>query len=335
MFLSLIISYLIINPNMDIVYSYTLDDFYGIIRNGFESSLNPETITLLKNIETSLGLSESSEPPVFHPTTTTRNSYKPRVHQNSTNNRSSGWSSTVERFKTTKIEKKEGVEQKINEIRVALNKISNKNYDTQRDTILQIIVQIGDDDLEKIANAIFDIASTNKFYSEMYANLYKELMTLYPVFSSILDQFLNGFSQKVTDWKYVDPNTSSYDEVSQYNKKNDCRKATAVFLVHLMKKEIISISAISQIVEYLQGLLLQYIDEPNKTNEIEEITELLFLFISEGFAYMKQSEDSWNSIFEKVESFSKIVRADKKPSYTSRSVFKHMDIISVVNGKKK
>jgi retron-type reverse transcriptase len=49
-------------------------------------------------------------------------------------------------------------------------------------------------ELEKIANAIFDIASTNKFYSEMYAKLYKELIQLYPVFQKVMDIFLQKYS---------------------------------------------------------------------------------------------------------------------------------------------
>ena len=310
----------------DIVYSYELEDFYGVIRSGFQSMLTPETMAILKQIESNIVSTNVVEAPVF--TRSYKSSSRPSAASNS--NRSTTWT-PVEKFKTTKLDKKEGIDQKINDIRISLNKISNKNYETQRDSIFSTIKLIGESktDLEKIASAIYDIASTNKFYSETYATLYKELMELYPIFTEILQSFLSNFSQVVTEWKYVDSNTASYDEVSQYNKKNDSRKATAVFLVHLMKKNVIEINSIVNIIHYLQSLLLEYVEEPNKTNEIEEITELLFLFISEGVTSLKTS-DSWQAIFAKVESFSKIVKADKKPSYTSRAIYKHMDLLAII-----
>jgi hypothetical protein len=102
----------------------------------------------------------------------------------------------VRNFKTTKIDKKEGLEKKINDVRICINKMSTKNYELQRDAILAFILEIQEqeaNELEKIANAIFDIASTNKFYSEMYAKLYKELIHLYPVFQKVMDTFLQKY----------------------------------------------------------------------------------------------------------------------------------------------
>ena len=50
-------------------------------------------------------------------------------------------------FKATKIEKKEGVEKTINDIRISLNKISIKNYEQQRETIFQLIKELIKNDL--------------------------------------------------------------------------------------------------------------------------------------------------------------------------------------------
>ena len=324
---------------------YTLEDVSSILRM-MESppKLSIEIQQLLKTLENALNISEKTE---YAGSTGT--SYKQRNSYAFGNNGSTGYSERqhgVEKngptgggrgaswktpkpvFKTTKIEKKEGIDQKINEIRICLNKISEKNYDSQRDQILSLMNEV-EEDLHKVAMSIFDIASTNKFYSAMYAQLYKELINSYPIFSSILDTFLNNFSETVHSLTFVDPN-SNYDLFCEYNKKNDKRKATATFIVQLMIKDVVSVERVGQIIAFLQDLMLSYIDEPNKTNEIDEMTELLFLFIGEGHQILRNNNDSWSFVIERVRQISQFKVKEHK-SISSRSVFKHLDIISLVN----
>jgi hypothetical protein len=80
-------------------------------------------------------------------------------------------------FKPTTFIEGTGTDKIMNDIRAALNKMSSKNYDTNRDIILGLLKNLVDeqkDDMEKeknlvkIGNNIFDIASTNKFFSEIY-----------------------------------------------------------------------------------------------------------------------------------------------------------------------
>ena len=94
-------------------------------------------------------------------------------------------------FLPTKMDIKEGIEKDMNNIRTSLNKISIKNYDIQKDIIISLLIQFLTDDIEhqislkKIAQFIFDIASTNKFYSALYVDLYLELINK----SSILKKY--------------------------------------------------------------------------------------------------------------------------------------------------
>ena len=99
------------------------------------------------------------------------------------------WETVRTVFKTTVIEKAndEGVDKWIQDIRSCINKISNKNYDKQSTNIIEYIdkcVENKDEssetdnkeNLKKIANFIFSVASTNKFYVDLYATLYVELI---------------------------------------------------------------------------------------------------------------------------------------------------------------
>jgi hypothetical protein len=90
----------------------------------------------------------------------------------------------------------------------------------------------------RIANSIFDIASTNKFYSELYAILYKELTGKFPVFKEIIIRFISQYLENIGKIQFIDSN-KDYDLYCENNKLNDKRKAMSAFLVNLMKLELI------------------------------------------------------------------------------------------------
>jgi hypothetical protein len=246
----------------------------------------------------------------------------------------------IRNFKITKIEKKEGTDKIINDIRICLNKMSNKNYDIQRNAILEFLNNICTDnnndlELQKIATAIFEIASTNKFYSEMYAKIYKELMDIYPVFQDLLTDFLLQFLNTVSDLKYVDPNID-YDAFCNYNKQNDKKKATAVFIIHMMKQTAILPKNVLDILHHLILKLETFMNTDNQLNEVEEITELVNLFVLEGFnSFMEEKEnDLWKIDLLKIREFSQLKMKEKK-SLSSRVIFKYMDICSFMDKPKK
>jgi hypothetical protein len=248
----------------------------------------------------------------------------------------------VRNFKTTKIEKKEGIDKKINDIRICLNKISAKNYDTQKETIFSHIQSFLEDSeeeeslrkdaLQKVATAIFDIASTNKFFSEIYAKLYKSLVELYPVFQEVLYSFVVHFMDSLQEIAYIDPNID-YDAFCAYNKKNDKRKASAVFLIHMMKLEILSISQVVPILSNLVAKIEENMEMVNRLNEVEEMTEVLFLFLQEGYTFLlSSSSDTMVSIFSKVRTFA-TYKIKEKASLSSRVIFKYMDLVTLMNKK--
>ena len=241
----------------------------------------------------------------------------------------------VKPFKTTVIDKKEGMDKRINDIRICLNKISNKNYDIQRDSIIQYIEELRNEieeeeellqfSQQKIATAIFDIASNNKFYSVLYAVLYKELIEKFSVFKEILGGFIDLYLTNMKLIEYVDPNTD-YDKYCLNNKENDKRKAMSVFIVNLMKNDILEKEQVLTIIKQLQEMVLNYIDTPDKLNEVEEITENIFLFITTAKDDFTIDNELWKSIVETVRTCSQM-KYKEHPSLSSRAVFKYMDIL--------
>lgn len=315
--------------------TYILDDFYRVINNGKLFSFPKELYSLLDSIDKQIvPIVVESKPDSEKHVRSTKP--KPIVQRNGS------WEH-VRQFKTTKLETKEGAEKVLQDIRTSLNKISNKNYDTQRDIILLLMKNMIEEteapekkeenlaNLRKLAQYIFDIASTNKFYAEIYAKLYKELIEINVIFQEILTSFLAQYVGSVKEVCYVDPD-KDYELYCQYNKKNDARKATAVFFVYLMKEKVIPVLRILSIMVAFQELGLQYIEEENRTNEVDEITEILFLFLQEGISVFRGCKAEWIwkfVILPNINTISKMNKKDKK-SLSSRAIFKYMDMVELV-----
>jgi hypothetical protein len=232
-------------------------------------------------------------------------------------------------FVATKMEKKEGVEKIMNDVRISFNKVSNKNYEIQRDLISQYLNEIStmenaEENIIKVKDALFDTASTNKFYSAIYALLYKELRDKLLQINENLEDFLKLYMDSINNIELADPNTD-YDKYCNNNKLNDKRKGMAMFIVNLMKIDIIDKNSILKIIITLQDLVLQYVDEENKMVEVEEITENIFLLVTSSVKELS-TESNWKSILDNIVKCSQMKVKEHK-SISSRTIFKYMDVL--------
>jgi hypothetical protein len=235
----------------------------------------------------------------------------------------------VRNFKATKMEEKVGIEKQLNTIRMQLNKLSAKNYENQKDIIVECIMDIlGDDESEenhvRISQTVFDIASANKVLSEVYADLYVELIGKNDLFGAILDGLVVKYRASLDEIVFVDPDVD-YNGFCDYNKKNDLRKASVTFIMNLMKRSMISHQSILDLICELQDRTLEYIEEDNKTNEVDEITENMFLLITIGKDVLCKT-NLWS---DKVKPFVRkfvTLKVKEYSSLSSRCVFKYMDM---------
>ena len=239
----------------------------------------------------------------------------------------------MQEFKTTKITKSiEGPDKIIQDIRTCLNKLSSKNYDSQKILIMQHLQEIQDiEQMPKIAQSIFDIASSNRFYSELYSQLYKELVDVNIFFSELLQPFLQNYMTNIKEIQSFSAD-DDYDGFCAYNKQNELRKATTVFIVHLMKQGVIPRLRVLSLIISLQDYIVQRVEVDDYTNEIEEMTENLFLFIKESLGQFNDVKTEWMWKYRcipMIETFSKYKKNDK-PSISSRAIFKYMDMMTEI-----
>lgn len=243
---------------------------------------------------------------------------------------------TMRSFKATKIESKTGIEKTVNDVRVALNKISVANYEKQKNAVIGFVngyfngpdAQVNDQDTGRISKAIFDIASTNKFYSEIYAKLYNELIEVAPVFRTLLDDFVAGFTNMSGSPIYVDPGVD-YDGFCVYSKACDIRKSTSTFLVNCLKNGLI-------LPEQIANILCEFVDyvESNIQDEsfvklVEEVIENVFIIATSCQSELKTAEKWNNYVLPTVSKFA-AHKNDGLKGLSSRAAFKCMDIIAKV-----
>jgi hypothetical protein len=324
---------------------YTLQDYSDILFTGYNYQLPENTQNIINNLTKELGVVIAAAAAAANSSNKPDEEYK-RSNMHYSNKRSrpesrfnkgptdTQWK-TVPQFKVTKMEKKEGTAQLMNEVRVCLNKISNKNYEQQRDAIIKWIEEIeeGDDPIKSIAQSIFDIASSNKFYSELYALLYKELIDKFDLFSDYITNLIENYHNSIGEIEFVDSNLD-YDKYCENNKLNDKRKAMSTFIINLMKKGVLKKNDVLQLIIDLQERVILLIDTDDSVNLVDEITENLYILITlvaqDTDTHIDENPEQIPKIKSNVEMCSKYKVKEHK-SISSRAIFKYMDIVKCLN----
>jgi len=314
---------------MTMAVRYSINDFENIIFGGIEFALPQETIDYITSIADQVGAADYVRTPQFNRkynnVTNTGSNYQKKKYKNQ-EIQDDDWDS-IRKFQTTEIKKRDGIDANIDNIRKNLNKITEKNYDKLYEQISEEIRQISDatqEDLNKIGESVFNIASGNAFYSKTYAKLYKDLMTTNEFMTTIFNDSLAKFSDLFTTIEHYNPNTD-YDKFCENNKTNDKRRALSTFYVNLMKEGVIEKNAVINIIKNIQAYMQEKLNQEGNKEIIDELSENIFILITNS-AEELDDDDEWESIIDNVTTYSKSKVKDF-PSATTKSIFKHMDIL--------
>ncbi len=296
---------------------YNIEDFSNIAFSGFSYKLPDQVIQVIKTLEASIVPTE--EPKPQQPTTTVARR-KPK--QVIGGGRVDDWN-MVRAPKP--VEVKDGPEKVIKDIRIALNKFTNKNADVQTEVITQLIRQVGEDDINKMTNMVFDIVSSNGFYSEIYVTLYKHLISEFTFFADKLPDILGKYKDSFNNIVPVDPNVD-YDAYCVYTKRNDLRKSMTTFIVNLAKQSVLNTSDIIDLISHLENLVLSLAIDAAQSNAIEEIVDNLYIIITESKSALK----NWSAA--NIWQISQLRKQDaaKYVGISTRASFKAMDIMDAI-----
>ena len=234
----------------------------------------------------------------------------------------------VRNFKATKIDEKQGLDKHISDMRGLLNKMSVKNYESQKDAIIEALQTILETDIDLNDQTIlfenmFSIMCSNSFLSKIYSDLYVELVGIHELFGKMVDDFVESYKSSLNEIHYVDPNTN-YDGFYDYNKKNDTRKCHVLFIMNLMKQDMISQESVLVLITDTLALVGRYMMEENRQNEIEELSDNMVLLINETRDTLSSHEKWIDEIVPQIKKFTSL-SVKECVSFSSRAKFKFMD----------
>jgi hypothetical protein len=240
------------------------------------------------------------------------------------------WES-IRAFQATEVTRSQGIETNINTIRSCLNRITTDNYTELRDAILSEIATLisssaNEESMLKIGTSIFNTASSNQFYSQTYATLFKDLLEKHDFFKPIFEESMKDYIKLFQRIEYIDPK-KDYDKFCENNKSNDKRKAMSLFIVNLMKEGIVPASQVVELVIDLQRMLNDNLKIAGKTNELDEISENIYIIIKNGHTELT-GMDEWVNILNNI-TFISLLKIKSYPSITNKTIFKHVDILEL------
>lgn len=305
--------------------TYNLDSFNEILTNNYKIILPTDVLTIYDNLIKELNINTYTISDGEHKER--RINKKPRYNKK----QDLLTSDKKVEFKDRTTVEKVGPEKIMIDIRGTLNKLSSKNYDTQRDLLISYmndLVNTNDESyLINCSNYFFEVASKNKFYSEMYASLYTELNKLYPIFEERKEQFMVECIDNLNNIAYVDE-TIDYEMYCKNNKLNDIRRSMNMFLINLYKNNECNLLHVLKMIDLIQDKISQNKDDKEQVHIIEELTENLFLFYSE-LAKQLKNHPSWEKNNKFISEYSTCKPIDH-PGLTPRIKFKYMDIMDIV-----
>lgn len=330
---------------------YTLDNIITILFNGFDYKLPDETLNKISEIALQVGSPDYVKTPVFQKRENpmkvepilkesmggNKKNRRGKAHE-VTNN--ADWdairANATANASSKSSEEKSEFDIQIENIRLHLNKLTDKNYKDISSKIFESINKLIEDnisseEMSKLSVIIFELATNNRFYSKIYADIYSELLSTYKEIKETFESNFQNFTELFANIEYVD-STLNYDKFCENNKKNEKRRSLAAFYINLMNNNVISKVQIMKITRDLLAEIYSFIAIENKKNEVDELTETIAILYKkelyeddEGDDYDQIEGYTINEIIERVAS-SKV--KDFK-SLTNKSLFKFMDLIEM------
>lgn len=249
------------------------------------------------------------------------------------------WES-IRTFQSTKIEQKNGIDGDIDLIRLYLNKLTDKTFLDMREKIIDKINMIcskssDPGDAVKVGTMLYEISSTNKFYSKIFADLFAELASMYKWLDSIFKEKYSCIMEQYLDIQYID-SEKDYDGFCEMNKKNERRRAITTFYLNLALNNFVKKEDIVRILKDILTSIMNMINVVDKKNEVDELTEIVaILFNKEMIDEVEDDADEPDYFYVLdhtiLDTISGLAQKKSKDyqSLSNKAIFKYMDLIEM------
>jgi hypothetical protein len=343
----------VINNTIMNTMKYNLQKFKETIFYGFEFEIPDETVTIINYLTSEIGSTSQINNTVFQKKEHVQGE---TVFNNHHNNKGRGkhkknnkfsestdedWEQ-LRSFQSTRIEQSSGLDGHIDNLRSIMNKLTDKTFQDMRGKIFDILdTIINSSDFNKeietiISTVIYDISSTNKFFSKIYADLYAELVKKYDCLHTVFTTNFNKFADQYETIQYVDPDIN-YDGFCENNKINEHRRAKTQFMMNLALNGFISKLSVARILRQLLDTIMNTINRSDKKNEVDEMIENMAILFNEDLICAAQDDSdceedeleiSGRTIVDTITLLANSKVKDYK-SLSNKAIFKCMDLIDM------
>jgi hypothetical protein len=223
-----------------------------------------------------------------------------------------------------------------------MSKLTKDKYLLIKEQIMEVLREIielePDTDIlrETIGNIMFDIVLSNKTLLRLYAELYTDLIGNYSWLRESIDNNFIKYIDLFKDMRYFDPDTD-YDKFCDMNVINEKRKLTSQLFIYLALNSCLSKTSMYEYLVVLLKMMSEYIHQPNKKFEVDEITENIAILFNKDIIRSVEDSDDYDedayiidglSIMELITVFAKSKAKDFK-SLSNKAIFKCMDLVEM------
>jgi hypothetical protein len=320
--------------------TYTLQDFNTIIFNGFNFTLSNDIIEKINELATQVGSPTYIKTPVFQKKDRSAESVASLSASNTKRRRdatkfNNGSGTDGEKlFNATKLVHKTGLDGDIDLIRSYLNKITDRTFADMKTNIIGLLDKLIEEnsisqaDVMRISSYLFEFASTNRYFSKLYADLYTELVNKYECMKQTLDESFHSFLELFINIEYVDPDVN-YDEFCRINKMNEKRKALSAFFINLSANKLLSHDKLVDLTHKMILRVVEYIPMSDKKAHVDEYTEnIAILFNKSEYAKVTDKFIDGKTIMETIQMLA-TSKPKTYPGLSSKCIFKYMDLIDM------
>jgi hypothetical protein len=319
--------------------TYTLQDFNTIIFNGFNFTLGDDIIQKINELAAQVGSPTYIKTPVFQKkdrsaesASSSSSNPKRRRDANKYNNYPNTDHDKI--FNATKLVHKTGLAADIDLIRSYLNKITDRTFIDMKSNIINLLDKliqdniISQNELMQISSYLFEFASTNRYFSKLYADLYTELVNKYECMKTTLDNSFNTFLELFINIEYVDPDVN-YDEFCRINKINEKRKSLSTFYINLCANKMLPHDKLVELTYNMVLRVMEYIKMADKKAHVDEYTEnIAILFNKDEYTNVTDKLIDGKTIMETIQMLA-TSKTKTYPGLSSKCVFKYMDMLEM------
>ena len=239
-------------------------------------------------------------------------------------------------FQKTEFVKKDGIEKEIDGIRLLINKLTEKTYDKIIEKLFAALDEITVNEnydaeyINKIGYAIFNMATSNKFNSNVYAKLACELQAKYAFMTDIIVYNINEFMKLFENMEFVSPD-ENYDKFCEMNIVNEKRRSMSLFLTNLFKNNVIKLDYVFDNINNIQNMIVneETMKNSNKIAQVEELSENLYILLTNIPIATLKTYSQWNVVYDNIVRI-KSIDLKQYSGISTKAKFKHMDILDKV-----